>query len=100
VDEGAGLEGVSGPFVAQEAAGEAAELGVDGADESLVGVLAAVAGLGRMAVRSPGCSVPMPIPPPGQVWLSGSDLILACLGVKRKYESDPARRPGPRLTRA
>jgi hypothetical protein len=45
VDEGAGLEGVSGPFAAHEPAGDAAQLVVDGADESLRGVVAAVADL-------------------------------------------------------
>jgi hypothetical protein len=47
VDERAGLEGVAGSFVAHEADGDAAELGVDGADESLLGVLAAGAHLGE-----------------------------------------------------
>jgi hypothetical protein len=36
---------VAGPFTAQEPGGHAAELGVDGADESLLGVRAAVADL-------------------------------------------------------
>jgi hypothetical protein len=45
VDEGGGLEGVAGPLAAQEPAGDAAQLGVDGADESLLGVLAAGADL-------------------------------------------------------
>jgi hypothetical protein len=45
VDEGSGLEGVAGSFEAHEAAGDAAQLVVDDADETFLGVLSAVADL-------------------------------------------------------